>query len=76
MHRGLVPRQERIDDRTDGLITVAGTKYTTARAVAQRVTDLVFAKLGRAAVPCRTDATPLPFKGSSISWTPSGMRWS
>ncbi len=64
VHRGLVPHEERIDDRTDGLITVAGTKYTTARAVAQRVTDLVFGKLGRAAVPCRTDATPLPFKGS------------
>lgn len=64
VHRGLVPRQERIDDRTDGLITVAGTKYTTARAVAQRVTDLVFRKLGRAAAPCRTDATPLPFKRS------------
>jgi glycerol-3-phosphate dehydrogenase len=64
VHRGLVPREERIDDRTDGLITVAGTKYTTARSVAQRVTNLVFRKLGRAAVPCRTDATPLPFKAS------------
>ena len=64
VHRGLVPREERIDDRIDGLITVAGTKYTTARAVAERVTDLVFKKLGRDAVPCRTAATPLPFKAS------------
>ncbi len=64
VHRGLVPRQERIDDRTDGLITVAGTKYTTARAVAERVTDLVLKKLGRDVVPCRTAATPLPFKAS------------
>jgi glycerol-3-phosphate dehydrogenase len=71
VHRGLVPasaggkveaeRHERIHDRRDGLITVAGTKYTTARAVAQRVTDLVFEKLGRPAVPCRTAVTPLPY---------------
>jgi glycerol-3-phosphate dehydrogenase len=74
VHRGLVPaatsgsgvvsleRHERVVDNNDGLITVAGTKYTTSRAVAQRVTDLVFQKLGRAAVPCRTAVTPLPFK--------------
>ena len=34
-----------IDDRIDGLITVAGTKFTTAQGVAERVTDLVFKKL-------------------------------
>jgi glycerol-3-phosphate dehydrogenase len=74
VHRGLVPattsrsgkveleRHERIHDTSDGLITVAGTKYTTARAVAQRVTDLVFDKLRRPQVPCRTTATPLPYK--------------
>ena len=74
VHRGLVPaststagtvaleRHERIQDRNDGLITVAGTKYTTARAVAQRVADLVFQKLGRAQVPCQTAAAPLPYK--------------
>ena len=77
VHRGLVPaaagstsgrvslaRHERVEDRGGGLITVAGTKYTTARAVAERVTDLVFRKLGRAAVPCQTARTPLPFKRS------------
>jgi glycerol-3-phosphate dehydrogenase len=75
VHRGLVPaavsvrpghvelaRHERVIDRNDNMITVAGTKYTTARAVAQRVTDAVFKKLGRPAVPCRTDTAPLPFK--------------
>jgi glycerol-3-phosphate dehydrogenase len=73
VHRGLVPastrrgkvepeRHERIYDGTDGLITVAGTKYTTARAVAQRVTDLAFEKLARSPVPCQTAATPLPYK--------------
>jgi glycerol-3-phosphate dehydrogenase len=55
-------RHERVIDRNDNMITVAGTKYTTARAVAQRVTDAVFKKLGRPAVPCRTDTAPLPFK--------------
>ena len=73
VHRGLVPaagdpaapaRHERIHDRNDGLITVAGTKYTTARAVAGRVVDRVFQKLGRTPVPCRTDTTPLPFTRS------------
>jgi glycerol-3-phosphate dehydrogenase len=74
VHRGMVPaadgaqsgrvvlaRHERIVDRGDGVITVAGTKYTTARAVAQRVTDLSLRRLDRPRVPCRTDVTPLPF---------------
>jgi glycerol-3-phosphate dehydrogenase len=77
VHRGLVPaatpasgnaeleRHERIHDASDGLVTVAGTKYTTARAVAQRVTDLVFVRLGRAQVPCRTATTPLPYKADA-----------
>ena len=44
----------------DGLVSVIGSKYTTARAVAERVTDLVMRKLGRTPVPCGTAATPLP----------------
>jgi glycerol-3-phosphate dehydrogenase len=75
VHRGLVPAARRGDrvvlepheqirdhgrDGADGLITAAGTKYTTARATAERVTDRVLAKLGRPAVPCRTAATVLP----------------
>ena len=44
----------------EGLISVAATKYTTARAVAERVVDLVIKKLGRPVVPCRTADTPLP----------------
>ena len=44
----------------DGLISVAGTKYTTARIVAEQITDRVIAKLGRPAVPSRTGVTPLP----------------
>jgi glycerol-3-phosphate dehydrogenase len=75
VHRGVVPavvnggraaleKHEQIRDHaadgTEGLVTVAGTKYTTARAVAERVTDLVFRKLGQSAVPSRTASTVLP----------------
>ena len=74
-HRGLVPaavaadgratleKHERIRDDAPGLVSVAGTKYTTARAVAERVVDRVIARLGRQVAPCRTAATPLPGGG-------------
>lgn len=75
VHRGVVPAAERngtlsllghsyiIDHRHDGtpeLISVVGVKYTTARAVAERVVDLVLGKLGRPPVRCRTADTLLP----------------
>ena len=75
VHRGVVPAavhgdrvalegHEQIRDHAaqgfDGLLTVAGTKFTTARGVAQRVTDTAFSKLGRKSAPCRTSTTPLP----------------
>ena len=76
VHRGVVPAVvgsdghvsleggEQIHDHAadgcDGLISVAGTKYTTARAVAERIVDRVLTKLRQAPVPCRTAATPLP----------------
>jgi glycerol-3-phosphate dehydrogenase len=44
----------------EGLLNVTGAKYTTARAVAQRVTDRVFVKLRRQPVPCRTASVSLP----------------
>ena len=56
------------DHSADGvanLVSVVGVKYTTARAVAEQVTDLVFAKLGRPAVRCRTTETLLPTAGQS-----------
>jgi glycerol-3-phosphate dehydrogenase len=58
--------RERIRDHAvgsepiEGLLSVAGTKYTTARAVAERVTDGVLAKLHRQEAPCRTALTALP----------------
>ena len=75
VHRGLVPAamasnghvsldaHEQIRDSVDGLVSVAGPKYTTARAVAERVVDGLFTKLGRSPVTCRTASTPLPGDG-------------
>ncbi len=76
VHRGVVPAvagangtvrldgTEHVHDHAASgfprLVSVAGTKYTTARAVAERVASLVVQKLGRAAAPCRTATTPLP----------------
>jgi glycerol-3-phosphate dehydrogenase len=75
VHRGVVPAtvqgdrvglegHEQIRDHAaqgfEGLLTVAGTKFTTARAVAERVVDRVMSKLHQKPAPCRTAATPLP----------------
>ena len=79
VHRGIVPAavhgsrvslegHDRVRDHAiegiDGLVTVSGVKYTTARAVAEKVTTLVLSKLQQRAVPCRTATTALP--GGSI----------
>jgi len=79
VHHGVVPAvlaggrarlegHDRIRDHAaegiDGLVTVAGVKYTTARAVAERVTDLLMKKLQKAAVSSKTATTVLP--GGSI----------
>lgn len=76
VHRGVVPAvvkpgggvalegRDQVHDHAargiEGLVSVAGTKYTTARAVAERVTDVVMAKLGRPPMPARTAIDPLP----------------
>jgi glycerol-3-phosphate dehydrogenase len=75
VHRGLVPavarggrvtlqgRDQLLDHASqgvEGLLTVSGAKYTTARAVAARVTTRLLSKLQRTAVPCRTASTALP----------------
>jgi glycerol-3-phosphate dehydrogenase len=75
VHRGVMPAavhgdrvglegHEQIRDHAtegfDGLLSVAGTKFTTARGVAERVTDTVLSKLKQKPVPCRTATTPLP----------------
>lgn len=42
-----------------GLVSVLGAKYTTARRLAERATDLVFQKLHRQPEPCTTRTVPL-----------------
>jgi glycerol-3-phosphate dehydrogenase len=80
VHRGLVPAasggdgklrleghdqvRDHAADGVEGLVSVAGTKYTTARAVAERVVNRVIAKLRRSPLPCRTATTLLP--GGSV----------
>jgi glycerol-3-phosphate dehydrogenase len=76
VHRGIVPAvrtttggvrlegRDRVRDHAvdgvDGLISVAGTKYTTVRAVAERLVDLGLEKLERPRTRCRTAVRPLP----------------
>ncbi|HLX04713.1 MAG TPA: FAD-dependent oxidoreductase, partial [Candidatus Binatus sp.] len=55
-----VPREEVILESPSGLITVAGGKFTTHRAIAQKLVDQVMRRLGRSAGVCPTLATPLP----------------
>ncbi len=79
VHRGVVPAAaaggnvtlesgdlviDHTKDGVDGIISVVGTKYTTARAVAERVTDRLLSKLNKPAVRCRTASVPLP--GGSV----------
>lgn len=47
------------EDRLEGLVTVVGVKYTTARDVAEKTIDLIFKKLGRQPPRCRTHETPV-----------------
>ena len=47
------------DDGLEGLISVEGVKYTTARDVAQKVVDRVMRQLGFRPVPSRSAATPV-----------------
>lgn len=51
-------------DGIEGLVSVPGTKYTTARAVAERVTDLALRKLQQQPVASKTSTTTLP--GGSV----------
>jgi glycerol-3-phosphate dehydrogenase len=78
VHRGVVPAvvnggrvalegHEQVRDHAsqgvEGLLTVAGTKFTTARGVAEKITSVLFAKLQRPLVASRTATTPLPGGG-------------
>ena len=58
MHYKLVDHAKA--DGVDGLVTVLGVKYTTARDVAERTINLVAKKLGEAIAKSATATTPLP----------------
>lgn len=79
VHVGLVPlrtgsSKARLEDRPalrnhrrdgfPGAITVVTEKFTTARALAERATSLLFRELGRAVPPARTADVLLP--GSAV----------
>ena len=72
---GLADRPVIVDHGSAGgvrhLFSVEGVKYTTARAVAQRVVDEVVRDMGHSAAPCRTAVTRLD--GAGIDQVPSGL---
>lgn len=47
------------EDALEGVVSLVGVKYTTARDVAQKTIDLVLKKLKRTLVKCRTQEIPL-----------------
>ncbi len=47
------------DNGPQGLLSVVGVKYTTARDVAEKVVNLVFRKMGKTPPSCATSATRL-----------------
>jgi glycerol-3-phosphate dehydrogenase len=75
VHRGLLPShrakgpdvrlvkqsivRDHRDDGLHGLVSVVGTRYTTARDTAEDAVDLACQLLGAPAAPCRTALTPL-----------------
>lgn len=66
------------EEGIEGLISVAGVKYTTARDVSSKVVDIVFGKLRLPAVRSRSDREPLEggriaqfddFLSKALSWS-------
>ena len=54
-----VSREHRITAVGDGVLAIAGGKWTTYRIMARDLVDAVVADLGVAALPCRTDEIAL-----------------
>lgn len=72
-------RSELVDhayqDRVEGLISLVGIRYTTARALAEKAVELVFRKLGWEAPRCRTGISALPGgKIENVSSFPETVR--
>lgn len=55
-----VSREHRVVTSASGLISIGGGKYTTYRAVAEEVADLLVERLGIEAHSCRTAQVALP----------------
>jgi glycerol-3-phosphate dehydrogenase len=53
-------------DGIEGLLSVVGVKYTTARLEAERAVDLAFRKLGKADPGCQTRKLPLEKNANPI----------
>jgi len=62
-----VPREELVIESTSGLISIAGGKLTTHRAIAENVVDSAVARLAINALPCVTTSIPLPGARASKS---------
>jgi glycerol-3-phosphate dehydrogenase len=52
-------RRHQLTVSSNGLISIVGGKYTTYRAVAQEVVDIVCRRLKRTLLPCRTAEEPM-----------------
>jgi glycerol-3-phosphate dehydrogenase len=50
----------RLNDGIEGLVSVVGVKYTTARLQSERAVDLVFRKRSQTPPPCVAKSMPLP----------------
>ena len=48
-----------VEQGIDGLVSLIGVRYTTARGMAKKAIDLIEQKLGRNRSPCTTDHTPV-----------------
>ena len=61
VHLSYGKRSKIVDHRKehniDGLITLVGVRYTTARSEAERVVDMLFRKMGKTPPQCRTSTT-------------------
>lgn len=55
------------------LLSVEGVKYTTARLVAERAVDRVFASIGRTSPTCRTAEVRLPGAEERVAVEPGAM---
>ncbi len=70
------PREHRLIRLGANLLTIAGGKYTTFRAISQQVVDAVYRVLNRRPARCVTATTPLPDRrpnpsGAQICNSPS-----